>query len=133
MLRISSVTPQGLQQLVVAASVICSSLERPAVASATANLPSKGTRLPKPTANSSAAAPPSERVNPQELTFASPAVNVPPPKGTRLQEPITYSSAVTTSLPGQVCFTPQIIFILFYAALLTCLPSGPEPLRTTCV
>jgi hypothetical protein len=68
----------------VAASIISSSLERPAITSATTNLPSKGTRLPEPTAASSATAPPSERVNPQEPTFASPAVNVPPPEGSRL-------------------------------------------------
>jgi hypothetical protein len=101
------VTLQDLQEPVVAASVIGSSLERPAVASATANLPSKGTRLPEPIAASSAAAPPSERVNPQEPTFASPADNVPPLEGMRLQEPITSSSAVATSLPGQVFFTPR--------------------------
>jgi hypothetical protein len=94
------VNPQDLQDPVVAASVISSSLERPAVASATANLPSKGTRLPEPTAASSAAAPPSKKVNPQEPTFTSPAVNVPPSEGTRLQEPITSSSVVATSLPG---------------------------------
>jgi hypothetical protein len=125
------VTPQDRQEPVVAASVIGSSLERLAVASATANLPSKGTRLPEPTAVSSAAAPPSERVNPQEPTFASPMDNVPPPEGMHLQEPIASSSAVATS--GQVCFTPQIILVLFCAALLTCLPSGPEPLRTACI
>jgi hypothetical protein len=44
------VTPQGLQEPVVAASIISSSLERPAVASAAANLPSKGTRPLEPTA-----------------------------------------------------------------------------------
>jgi hypothetical protein len=129
----ASVTLEDLQEPVVAASVISSSLERPAVTSVTANLHSKGTRLPELTGATSAAAPPSKRVNPQEPTFTSPAVNVPPPEGTRLQEPIASSSAVATYLPGQVCFTPQIIFVLFCAALLTCLPSGPEPLRTACV
>jgi hypothetical protein len=93
------VAPQGLQEPVVAASVVSSSPERPAVASSTANLPSNGARLQEPTAASSAMAPPSERVKPQESTFASPAVNVPPPEGTRPQEPITTSSAIATSLP----------------------------------
>jgi hypothetical protein len=88
------ITPLGLQEPVVAASIISSSLERPAIALATANLPSKGMHLPEPTAVSSATTPLSERVNPQEPTFASPAVNIPPPEGTRLQEPITSSSAV---------------------------------------
>jgi hypothetical protein len=58
------VIPQGLPELIVAASIVNSSLERPAVASATANLPSEGTRLPEPTAASSAATPPSEKVTP---------------------------------------------------------------------
>jgi hypothetical protein len=65
-------------------------------------------------------------VNPQEPTIASPAVNVPPPEETRPKEPITTSLAVATPSSGQVFFYYQIIFILFYAALLTCLPSGPE-------
>jgi hypothetical protein len=126
------VTPQDPQEPVVAASIIGSSLERPAVASATANPPSKGTRLPEPTAASSAAAPPSDRVNPQEPTFAPPAVNAPPER-TRPQELITSSSAIATSLPGQVCFTSQVISVLFCVALLTCLLSEPEPLRIACV
>jgi hypothetical protein len=96
----TSVIPQGLPEPIVAASVVNYSLEKPAIASTTANLPSEGTRLLELTAASSAATPPSEQVIPRELTFASPAVNVPPPKGTRLQEPITSSSAVATSLPG---------------------------------
>jgi hypothetical protein len=75
------VIPQDLQEPVVAASVIGSSLESPAVTSATANLPSKGACLPEPTDASSAAAPPSESVNPKEPTFASPADNVPPSEG----------------------------------------------------
>jgi hypothetical protein len=58
------VIPQGLPELIVAASVVDSSLERPAIASATANLPSEGTRLPEPTAALSAATPPSEKVTP---------------------------------------------------------------------
>jgi hypothetical protein len=55
------VIPQGLQELIVAASVVNSSSERPVVASTTANLPSEGTRLLELTAASSAVAPPSER------------------------------------------------------------------------
>jgi hypothetical protein len=94
------VTPQGLQEPVVATSVVSSSLERPAVALTTANLPSKGAHLQEPTAASSPVAPPSERVNPREPTFAPPTVDVPPPEGTRLQEPIASSSAVATSLLG---------------------------------
>jgi hypothetical protein len=94
------VSPQGLQEPVVAASVVSSSLERPAIASTIANLPSKGARLQESTATSSVVAPLSERVNPREPTFAS-------PEGTRLQELITSSLAVATSLPGQVCFTPR--------------------------
>jgi hypothetical protein len=110
------VTPQGLQEPVVAASVVGSSLERPAVAMTHANLPSKGARLQEPTAASSAVAPPSKRVNPREPTFAPPAINVPPPEGMRLQEPIASSSAVATSLPRQVCLTPRSF--LFFSVLL---------------
>jgi hypothetical protein len=106
------VTSPGLQEPVVAASVISSSLERPSIASATANLSSQETRLPEPTAASSVAAPSSDKVTPQEPTFASPAINVPPPEGTRLPEPTTSSSAVSTSLPGQVCFTPMSFSLL---------------------
>jgi hypothetical protein len=58
------VIPQSLPEPIVAASIISSSLERPAVTSATTNLPSKGTRLPEPTAASSAATPLSEKVTP---------------------------------------------------------------------
>jgi hypothetical protein len=101
------VTPQGLQEPVVAASIFSSSLERPAVALTPANLPLKGAHLQESIAASSAVAPPSEKVNPREPTFAPPAVDVPPPEGTCLQEPITSSSAVATSLPGQVCLTPD--------------------------
>jgi hypothetical protein len=93
------VTPQDLQEPVVTASIIGPSLERPAVASATTNPPSKETHLPEPTAASSAATPPSDRVNTQEPTFAPPAVNAPPPERTCPQEPITSSSAVATSFP----------------------------------
>jgi hypothetical protein len=96
----------------VAASVISSSLERPSIASASANLSSQETRLPEPTAASSAAASSSEKVTPPEPTFTSPAVNVTPPEGTCLQEPTTSSSAVATSLPGQVCFTPRSFSLL---------------------
>jgi hypothetical protein len=58
-------------------------------------------------------------VIPPDPTFASPAVNVPPPDRTHLQEPTTSSSAVATSLPGQVCFTSQVTSAPFYIALLT--------------
>jgi hypothetical protein len=74
------VAPQGLQESVLAASIVSSSLEGLVVASSTANLPSKGVRLQELTAASSGVAPSSERVNPQEPTIASPAVNVPPPE-----------------------------------------------------
>jgi hypothetical protein len=121
------VAPQGLQESVVAASIVSSSPEGPVVASSTANLPLKGARLQEPAAASSAITPPSERVNPQEPTIASPAVNAPPPEGTCPQELITTSSAVATP-PRIGMFYYQIIFVLFDAALLTCLPSGPEPL-----
>jgi hypothetical protein len=95
-LIVAPVAPQGLQESVVVASVVSSSLEGPVVASLTANLPLKGARLQELTATSSAVTPPSERVNPQELAIASPAVNVYPPEGMRPQEPITTSSAVAT-------------------------------------
>jgi hypothetical protein len=112
------VAPQGLQESVIASS--------------TANLPFKGARLQEPTATSSAITPPCERVNPQELTIASPAVNIPSPEGMHPREPITTSSAIATP-PKTGMFYHQIIFILFCAALLTCLPSGLEPLRIACV
>jgi hypothetical protein len=101
------VAPQGLQESVVAASVVSSSLEGPVVTSSTANLPLKGARLQEPTAASSAVPPPSERVNPQEPTIASPAVNVPPPEGTRPQEPITTSSAVATPSQDRYVLLPD--------------------------
>jgi hypothetical protein len=107
------VTPQDPQEPVVAASIIGSSLERPAVTSATSNLPSKEMCPPEPTAASSAAALPSDGVNPQEL--------------------ITSSSAATASFHGQVHFISQVVFVSFCTALLTCLLSEPEPLRIACV
>jgi hypothetical protein len=67
----ASVTPQDLQELAVAASIIGSSLERPAVTSATTNLPSKEMCPPEPTATSSAAALPSDGVDPQEPITSS--------------------------------------------------------------
>jgi hypothetical protein len=115
------VTPQGLQKPVVAASVISSSLERPAVALTTANLPSKGVCLQEPTAASLAVAPPSERVNPREPTFAPPAVDVPPPEGTRLQEPIGSSTAVTTPSQDRYVLPPDH-FCLFVCCSTHMLP-----------
>jgi hypothetical protein len=109
----ASVSPQDLQEPVVAASIIGSSLERLAVASATANPPSKETRVPEPTTVSSAAVPLSDRVNPQEPTLAPHVVNVPLPERMRLQEPITSLSAVATFFSGQVRFIFQVVFTFF--------------------
>jgi hypothetical protein len=94
------VTSLGLQEPVVAASITNSPLEEPSTALATANLSAQETRLPEPTAVSSAAAPSFEKVIPPDSSFASPAVNVHPSEGTHLQELTTSSSAVATSLLG---------------------------------
>jgi hypothetical protein len=75
----ASVTLQGLQELVVAASDVSSSLEGPTVNSSTVSLPPKGAHLQEPTAALSAVTPPSERVSPQEPIIASPAFIAPPP------------------------------------------------------
>jgi hypothetical protein len=58
------VTLQGLQEPVVAASDVSSSLEGLAITLLTAGLPPKGARLQEPTAASSIITPPSERVSP---------------------------------------------------------------------
>jgi hypothetical protein len=127
------VTSLGLQEPVVAASITSSPLEEPSTASATANLSARETRLPEPTVVSSATAPSSEKVIPSDPSFVSPAVNVHPSEGTHLQEPTTSSSAVATSLSGQVCLTAKLFLPL--SALpysLVFLPES-EPFRTTCV
>jgi hypothetical protein len=98
---------QGLQEPVVAAPVVSSSLERLAIALSTTSLPSKGARLQEPTAASSTVTPPSERVNPQEPTIASPAVTAPPPEKTRPQEPIITSSSVATPPQDRYVLPPD--------------------------
>jgi hypothetical protein len=104
----ASATLQGLQEPVVAASDVSPSLEGPTVTSSTVSLPPKGARLQERTAASSAVTPLSERVSPQELIIASPAVIAPPPKRAHPQEPIITSSAVVTPPPEQVCFITRL-------------------------
>jgi hypothetical protein len=118
---------QGLHEPIVAASVVSSFPEGPAIALSIASLSPEGAHLQEPTAASSAVTPPSERMRPQEPTIASPTVTVLPPEKTRPQEPIIASSVVATP-PRTGMFYHQIIFVLFCVALLTCLTSGPEPL-----
>jgi hypothetical protein len=101
------VTLQGLQEPVVAASVVSSSLEGLDVALSTASLPPKGARLQEPTAASSAVTPPSERVSPQKPIIASPAVTAPLPEKTRPQEPIITSSAIVTPPQDRYVFPPD--------------------------
>jgi hypothetical protein len=128
----ASVPVQDLHEPIVAASVVSSFPKGLAVALSTAGLSPEGACPQEPTAASSAITPPSERMRPQEPTIASPAITVPPPEKTRPQEPVIASSAVATP-PRTGIFYHQIIFVLFCAALLTCLPSGPEPLGIACV
>jgi hypothetical protein len=90
----ASVTLQGLQEPVVAASDIGPFLEVPTV-----SLPPNGARLQEPIATSSAVAPSSERVGLQEPIIASPVVIAPLPERARPQEPIATSSAVVTPPP----------------------------------
>jgi hypothetical protein len=104
----ASITLQGLQEPVVAASDVSPSLEGPSITSSTVSLPPKGARMQEPTAASSAVTPPCERVSPQEPIVASPAIIAPPPERARPQEPITTSSAVVTPPPEQVCFITRL-------------------------
>jgi hypothetical protein len=65
----------------------------------TDSLPPKGARLQEPIATSSAVAPSSKRVSPQEPIIASPTIIVPPPEKACPQEPIITSSAVDSPPP----------------------------------
>jgi hypothetical protein len=90
----------GLQEPVVTASIVSPPLEGSSTALATADLPARETHLAEPTAISSAIAPSSGDVAPPD---SSPTVIVQPLEGMRPQEPIASSSAIATSLSGQVC------------------------------
>jgi hypothetical protein len=127
------VTSLGLQEPVVAASITNSRLEEPSSALATANPSVQETRLPEPTAISSAAAPSSEKVIPPDSSFTSPAIDVHPSEGTHLQELTTSSSAVATSLSGQVCFTPKLFSPLSALPYSLAFVPGSKPFRTSCV
>jgi hypothetical protein len=98
---------QDLHEPIVAASVVSSFPERPAVTLSTASLSPEGVRPQVPTAASSAVTPPSERMRPQEPTIASPAITVPPPEKTRPQEPIIASSAVATPPQDRYVLPPD--------------------------
>jgi hypothetical protein len=114
----------GSQELVVTASLVSPSLEGPSTASATADLPARETHpaeptaissavaLAEPTAISSAVASSSGDVAPLAST-----VIVQPSEGTRPQEPIVPSSAIATSLSGQVC----LILFNYFGPLPQCL------------
>jgi hypothetical protein len=98
---------QDLHEPIVAASVISSIPEVPAVALSTASLSLEGARPQEPTVASSAVTPPSERMRPQEPTITSPAVTVPPPEKMRPQEPIIASSAVATPPQDRYVLPPD--------------------------
>jgi hypothetical protein len=127
------VTLQDLQEPVIAALDVGPSLEGPTVTLSSVSLPPEEARLQEPTAASSAVAPPSERVSPQELIIASPAVIAPLPDRAHPQEPIITSSGVVTPPPEQVCFITTLFTSFPCAALLLCLLSGSEPLRVACI
>jgi hypothetical protein len=127
------VTSLGLQEPVVAASITNSPLEERSTTLATANPSVQETRLPEPTAVSSAAARSSEKVILPDSSFASPAVNVHPSEGTHLQEPTTSSSAITTSLSRRVCFTPKLFSPLSALPYSLAFLPGSEPFKTSCV
>jgi hypothetical protein len=132
----------GSQEPVVTVSLVSPSLEGPSTASATTDLPARETHPAEPTAISSAVAPAeptaiSLAVAPAEPTAISSAVasssgDVAPlastiivqlSEGTRPQEPIVPSSAITTSLSGQVCLILFNYFGLFLSV--PCSPSFP--------
>jgi hypothetical protein len=81
----------------VTASLVSPSMERPSIASVTADLPARETHPAELTATSSAFASSFGGVAPLASTVVAP-----PLKGARPQEPIVPSSAITTSLSGQV-------------------------------
>jgi hypothetical protein len=81
----------------VTASLVSPPLEGPSTALTTADLPARETHLAEPTAISSAVAPSFGDVAPLVST-----VIVQPSEGMRPQEPIASSSAIATSLSGQV-------------------------------
>jgi hypothetical protein len=89
----------GSQEPVVTASLVSPPLEGPSTALATADLLARETHLAEPTAISSAVAPSSRDMAPLVST-----VIVQPSEGMHPQEPIASSSAIATSLSGQVCF-----------------------------
>jgi hypothetical protein len=119
------------QEPVVTASIVSPPLEGPSTTLATADLPTRETHLPEPTAISSVVAPSSEEVAPPD---SSPTIIIQPSEGTCSQEPTAPSSAIATSLSGQVCF---IIFNYFsLSPALPCSPSFPlefESFRAPCV
>jgi hypothetical protein len=121
----------GLQEPVVTASIVSPPLEGSSTALATADLPARETHLAEPTAISSAIAPSSGDVAPPD---SSPTVIVQPLEGMRPQEPIASSSAIATSLSGQVCF---ILFNYFsLSPALPCssfFPPESEPFGAPCV
>jgi hypothetical protein len=102
-------------------------LQEPTAASSAISLPPKGARLQEPIATSSAVTPPFESVGPQEPIIASPTV-IAPPSGA---DHYFISCRYPPSRIGM--FYHQIAYILAYAALLTCLLSGPEPLGVACI
>jgi hypothetical protein len=101
-------TSPGPQEPVVPASLVSPSMERPTIASVTADLPARETRPAEPTATSSAVASSSRGVAPLASTVVAQ-----PPEGACPQEPIVPSSAITTSLLGWVCLILFDYFGLF--------------------
>jgi hypothetical protein len=98
----------GPQDLVVPASLVSPSMERPSIASVTADLPTRETRPAEPTATSPAVASSSGGVAPLASTVVAQ-----PSEGACPQEPIVPSSAITTSLLGRVCLILYDYFGLF--------------------
>jgi hypothetical protein len=112
----ASVTIQGLQEPVVAASDVSPSLEGPTVTSSTVSLPPKGARLQEPTAASSA-------ITSYHRSSSR--------KGASLGAD-HYFIGYRYSSSRIGIFYHQIVYIFPCAALLTCLLSGPEPISTSC-
>jgi hypothetical protein len=110
----------GTQEPVMIASLVSPSPVGPTTASATADLSARETHPAELTATSSAIAPaeptailPAVASSSGGVSPLASTVVVQPSKGARPQEPIVPSSAITTSLLGQVCLILFNYFGLF--------------------
>jgi hypothetical protein len=101
-------TSPGTREPAVTAPLVSPSLEGPSTASATADLPARETHPAEPTAIPSTVASSSGDVAPLASTVIVQLL-----EGTRPQKPIVPSSAIITSLSGQVCLILFHYFDLF--------------------